>query len=279
MRVSIPSFDTKAELFAYLKEHKSELIAKKKSMPITSDASSLGVSPIKTGENTKANTPVAGNMDVLRVKVVANTANWIDSHSDMLLPGCWDKSINERKNLIPHLHDHVHQLDAKVGEVQDIFGSTLSFSELGIQGLGTTQALIFITDVMKSYNEQVFNQYKAGKINQHSIGLQYTKLDLAINDPESEKEFDFWEKYYPQVINKDVADTQGFFWVVQEIKLLENSAVLFGSNIITPTLDNNVKHTEPGNPTQKNEPHESTQTETEEDHEDLTQQNNFFHNL
>lgn len=249
MRISIPQFTEKSDLYAYLKKNKSELISQKKSMPIYSEAVNFGATKVKTGVSTKANAAVTEDLDSLRVKVVANTANWLDSHMDVLIPGCWDKSIAERKNIIPHLHDHMHRIDAKIGEVADIYASQISFSELGIKGVGSTESLIFITDVMKSYNEKVFNQYKAGRINQHSIGLQYIRLDLAINDEDSEKEMEFWDKYFPQIINQEQAEEKGYFWVVQEIKLLENSAVLFGSNSATPTLDNNLKDDAPSNDT------------------------------
>jgi len=262
MRIKLPEFSSNKELHKYIIENKKSLIDQKKSMPIFSDCVSYGVSQIsKAGQvSTKANLPVQGDQDTLRVRVVANTANWIDSHVDMLLPDSASKSISERKNIIPHLHDHIHKIEAKVGEVVDITTPNLSFSELGIQGVGSTQAIVFETDIMKSYNEAVFNQYKQGRINQHSIGLQYIRLDVAINDEESEKEFDFWNKYYPQVINKQAADERGFFWVVSEIKLIENSAVLFGSNEITPTLDNNVKILAPSNDTPNQEPLNSTQS-------------------
>ena len=254
MRVSIPEFAEKKELYAYLKTNKQDLIAKKRSMPITADPVSLGFSQVKTKEAvTKSNTPVSEDVDVLRVKVVANTANYLDSHMDVLIPGCWDKSISERKNIIPHLHDHMHRIDAKIGEVADIYAAQVSYAELGIDGSGSTESLIFVTDIMKAYNEKVFNQYKLGKVNQHSIGLQYVRIDLAINDEESEKEQEFWDKYFPTIINPERAEERGFFWVVQEIKLLENSAVLFGSNEATPTLDNNVKQIAPSQDTQSSE--------------------------
>jgi hypothetical protein len=260
MRINTPKFQSKKEMFSYLKENKQTLIEQKKSMPIYSDCVNFGSTRIKVGGVAKANKPVDGDMDTLRVKVIANTANWIDSHNDLLIPGSWNKTISERKGIIPHLHDHIHQIGAKVGEVHDIFSSNFSFAELGIAGKGNTEALVFITDIIKSYNEKVFNQYKRGMINQHSIGLQYMKLDLAINDESSTKEFEYWEKFYPQVINKSAADESGFFWVVQEIKLIENSAVLFGANEITPTLDNNLgKNIEPINFTQQVEPLKSTQ--------------------
>jgi len=260
MRIEIPKFETKSELYGWLKTNKANLIAEKKSMPITAEAVSFGVSKVHSKTfATKANAPVHEDIETLRVKVVANTANWIDSHYDMLVPDSAKKSISERKKTIHHLHDHIHRIDAKVGEVVDIILQDLSFSELGIEGEGSTQGIVFITDIKKSYNEKVFLQYKEGRINQHSIGLQYLDLELAINDEESEKEFDFWNKYFDQIINKEKAEELGFFWVVKEIRLLENSAVLFGSNEITPTLDNNVGKTiEPSEDTQAKEPEQST---------------------
>lgn len=262
MRIDIPKFEDNKSLFNYLVENKKDLIAQKKSMPIYSDVIGLKAEKIgKTGFSEKANNPIIEDVDVLRVKVVANTANWMDSHNDVLLSNSWNKSIQERKNFIPHLHDHKHELSAKVGEVVDIFGQDLSFSELGIKGIGMTQALVFITDIMKSYNEKVFNQYKMGKVNQHSIGLQYVKISLAINDEEYKDEFATWEKYSENLINREQAEAKGFFFAVQEIKLIENSAVLFGSNEITPTLDNNVK-IEPSADTQEEQSTESVIVET-----------------
>jgi hypothetical protein len=56
------------------------------------------------------------------------------------------------------------------------------------------------------------------------------------------------------VINKEKIDKAGYFWIVPEMRLYENSAVLFGSNEITPDItDEN-----------KGEPSEDTQEDTEE---------------
>jgi len=253
MRVPIPNIPDKKDLISYLKANKNEIIANKKTFPIISEPVTSPLTYIDNSPIVKDNTAVTRDIDVLRVKVVANTANWIDNHMDMLTETSWDKTISERKNTIPHLHDHIHKVDAKIGEVVDILSSTFSYAELGINGQGATKSLVFITDVMKSYNEKVFNQYKAGKINQHSIGLQYMKIDLAINDEDEKEEFEVWEKNYQKVINKEKADKMGFFWVVKEIKLLENSAVLFGSNEITPTLDNDLGKFEPLLNTQQKE--------------------------
>lgn len=261
MRIKIPEFEDKKALFQYLVANKSKLIDQKKSLPITADPCSFGALQLQTKDEdteTKSNKPVLEDVDVLRVKVVANTANWIDSHMDMILPDAPAKSIKERKGMIPSLHSHLHTFEGEIGDTVEIYLQDVSLRELGLNKAGTTQAVIFISDIIKEYNPRVFDKYKRGKVKQHSIGLQYMKLDLAINDAEWGKEKDFWDKYYPQVINKEVADAKGYFWVVPEYKLIENSAVLFGSNILTPTLDNNMK-AEPEASTLKSEPSQDTQ--------------------
>lgn len=229
------------ELFKFLVENKSQLIAQKKSIPMKYADAVSSTPSLYTIKGDKTEKAVSGDIPPdatsVHVKVVANTAWWCDSQMDVLLPDCWAKSIKERKNMIPHLHDHIHEIGAEIGDVANIYSQNISLSDLGLNKSGTSQCLIFETDVKKAYNEICFNKYRAGKIKQHSIGLQYVKLELAINDEESEKEFDFWNKYVKNVINQDLVEEKGYFWVVPEIKLMENSAVLFGSNILTPTLD------------------------------------------
>lgn len=240
MKVVIDENLTGKDLHRFLIENKQALIAQKKSIIKNTDAISFAPAlfNVKDGQAVKAAAEsVPPDATSIRVKVVANTAYWCDSQMDVLLPDCWKTSIKERKGLIPHLHDHIHSTDAEVGDVANIYSQDMSLTELGLAKAGTTQSLIFETDIKKSYNEKVFNKYKNGKAKQHSIGLQYVKIELAVNDEESEKEFDFWNKYIDKVINREEVEAKGFFWVVSEIKLLENSVVLFGSNQLTPTLD------------------------------------------
>lgn len=237
-KTEIPDGLKGKELTKFLIENKSALIAQKKSMIKTTDCVIARADVFnKSSTTTKAMGEIPADATSVLVKVVANACNWMDSQRDVLLTNSAKRTILERKGLIPHLHDHVHQIDAQVGDVEDIYLADISLRDLGVNKSGTTQCIVFETNIQKSYNEKVFNLYKAGKVNQHSIGLQYVKMDIAINDPDSEKEFDFWNKHYPDVINKDEVDECGFFFLIQEIKLLENSAVLFGSNSLTPTLD------------------------------------------
>lgn len=264
MRVAIPDISDKADRFSYLRENKNRIIKEKKSSIIegANCGSMLIPSTGKSEFSSKQNDPVTEDVDRLKVKTVANTHNWLDFDMDVLLKDCAKKSINERKGLIPHIHDHIRRSDAKVGEVDDITLDDLTFKQLGLEafGSGITQCIVFVTEIIKSYNEKIFNQYKEGRVNQHSIGLQYVQLALGINDPEDKDHFDTWEKHFDKIINKQRAIDLGFFWGVSEIKLIENSTVLFGANEITPTLDNDLgKSNEPAKATHEDEPPEGTQ--------------------
>jgi len=220
--------------FDFLASNKDEVLKMKRSIIKIADVFEMP----KIGNKAMESQPIIENeVDKLHVKVVANTALWVDSQLDMLLPDCWKKSITERPELIPHLHDHIRQIDAKVGEVTAIYGQNFTYTELGINGIGQTQALIFETDILKEYNEMVFAQYKDGKINQHSISLQYINLVIAINDKKQDKEYQLWNQYLPLAINPAKALETGYFFIVKECRIIENSCVLFGANEITPTLE------------------------------------------
>jgi hypothetical protein len=117
-------------------------------------------------------------------------------------------------------------------------------------------ALFMDSRIIKGYNERIFNEYANGLINQHSVGMQYVKIDLAVNDEDEEDEYKVWTDNIDSLGNKEEAEKLGYFWLVREAKLIEISAVLLGSNSLTHTI-------EPLKDTQKTEPHKSTQTELE----------------
>lgn len=244
MKITIPSDLKGKELFTFLLANKEALIAEKKSMPMkyTDTLSHKAVVKYfssKTGatKDDSGNTEDPTDPNKLHVTAVANVFLYMDSQYDVLLPGCCKRTLKERKGKFVQLHDHIYKIDAKIGEVTDVYTKDLQLSELGVLKTGSVESLIFEFDAIKSYNEQIFNQYKAGKVDQYSIGLQYVSIDIAINDPDSPKEIEFWNKNINNIINRDAAIAAGFFFVVSEIKLLENSAVLFGANDMTRTLN------------------------------------------
>lgn len=239
MRVTIPGLKGKA-LFDYLIKNKADLIAKKCSLPIKSDPVAYGSSLTKQNSTTKAE---GDNVEdgTVRVKIVCNTALFCDSYGDVLAPDCWAKSITERgpmgKNLIPHLKNHEHEIDKQIGKVVDLYSEMIKLSVLGYDAKGMAQTLVMVSDVKEDYDEKLYCLYRDLQVRQHSIGLQYIRLQLGVNDEDYKEEFAVWSAHYDQIINKEEADRRGYFWWVPEIKLYENSAVLFGANELTPTLE------------------------------------------
>lgn len=250
MSIKIPEELKGKELITFLVANKAEIIAQKKCLPKMAEAVSfqppLGI--YKDGKCVKAEPAQASEVaDKVNVTIVANTTWWCDSHMDVAIPGCYDKSIRERKGNIPHLHDHKHTLEAEIADVLKVYTKDIPLRDLGIKKEGSVQCLLFNSDVKKELNNSYFNKYKQGRVKQHSIGLWYVKLSLAVapdygDEGDFEEEIEVWNKYYKNIVNKQVVDDRGFFWAMVEIKVMEVSAVLFGSNELTPTL--NTKSTD-----------------------------------
>jgi hypothetical protein len=133
----------------------------------------------------------------------------------------------------------------------------MTWKELGYKYEGDTEALIFDCTIVKERNEYMAEQYAKGRVKQHSVGMQYVKLSLCMNSESKwdKEEKENWDKYYPQVANKDEADRYGYFWAVTEAKCIEGSAVPLGSNFATPTIS-----IEPVGSTQSSEPTEPTKS-------------------
>jgi len=242
-------FGTKEELFKYVKDNLKKIIAEKKSAMKYADAIDfVNVKVLKDDFATKAEseTPESPEEGSILVKVVINTTNLIDSHMDCHIPGLWKKSLQENKTSV-HLREHNRTLDYVIADGEDCVPSVkmMNWTDLGYAYEGKTQALIFQSKVTEDRNEFMYKQYLKGWVKQHSVGMRYVDMFTCINSEDKyyTEEKANWDKYYPQVANKEVADDRGLFWAVTTAKMIEGSAVVFGSNSTTPTLS--VKTSEP----------------------------------
>lgn len=262
---------SKEDLTNYLKSgnkdaRKNSLIAQKKSIIKHGDGIPYFPYDFK-GNAFKANEPLSGIPTQLKVRAIINTTNLMDSHYDVHYPGLWSKSLKEN-GMIMHVQEHKsYEFSGIISDGQDLkaYTKTYSWSELGLDFKGVTEALVFDSIVKREGEEPrnvyMFDQYRKGYVKQHSVGMQYIKMVLCVNEPDNEyygAEFEAWEKYFPEVVNQEYALEKGFFWLIKEAKVIEGSAVPRGSNWATPTLDNNLKRepsdhsrTEPSNDTQK----------------------------
>jgi len=255
MKITGKIFATKKEEIDYLVKHNKEIIEFKKAVvkhttPTTTDKEIC--STVKALSTSKEH----DTDNVIKRTVIGNTYNWLDSHGDVHLDGTFGKSISERQNKIWHLHDHEQKITAKVGNPSKIYEETVQWSDLGIKKAGTTTALMMDSDIRKDYNNLIFQEYKDGNIDQHSVGMYYVKIDFAVNDKDHKAEFKTWNDNIDKIGNREKAEELGYFYAVKEAKLVEISAVLQGSNELTPTIE--AKDIEPEQSTQS-EPEQSTQ--------------------
>lgn len=259
--------DTSKMSIADIVAQKKTIIQSKKQLPIYSEPLIFGVgSKIrpsvihKQEEGEEVDDP-----NKLKVTVVGNTALWCDSHMDVLSTDSYDKTVKEQGLRVPLLHDHIHELTGKLGRTLKLYTQIMQVEDFGITSdVKETRSLLMDAELLKLWDPKIFQMYLDKEVDQHSIGLQYVKLDLAVKNDEFPEEFAIWEKAFPQVINKEKVLKRGFFWWVTEIKLFEISAVLFGSNELTPTLDSSKTNLEPGETTLEKIPGAGASTPAEE---------------
>jgi hypothetical protein len=241
-------FKSKSELFAYLVANRDELITAKKAETKRADptafvsvtAKSELIGAVNKGKYRYENDEEAGKL--IRT-IVANTYNYMDSHDDVHLDGVFSKSLAESAKKVRHLKDHDHSLaTGKIGIPLGFEEKSISWRELGLGKTGMTQALFMQSEIRKDYNDSIYRQYLADEIDQHSVGMQYVKLELAVNEPDDyPNEYRVWEQHIGKIGNRAAVEDQGFFFAVSEAKLLEVSAVLMASNELTPTLGNKTQ--------------------------------------
>lgn len=239
MKISIDENLKGKELFNFLVENKTALIAQKKFEIKKGDAFSIPTMLVinKDGHLVKAEgNTVPVDADVIEVTSIINTTYWLDSHGDVHIDGLWKKSLKENKMLYL-LQEHQMTFKGIIADADDIkaFTKKLSWKELGVEANGETEALVFVSKVKKSRNEFMFNEYRKGHVKNHSVGMRYVDIRMAINDSDYKEEFSNWNKWIDKIANKGDAEAAGYFFGVTEAKCVEGSPVPVGSNSITPT--------------------------------------------
>ena len=140
-----------------------------------------------------------------RVTIMLSKFDNIDSDGDVIRKGAFSKSIQDRGPESPsnrkiaflRYHDWEQQI-GKFISLEETGDGLVAIGELGRSSKGNDALL----------------DYQDGIIKEHSIGFNYIqdKMDL-------------------------VTAGSGDFWDIKEVALWEGSAVTFGANALTPTLD------------------------------------------
>jgi len=239
--ITIPEFADRSKLFDWLVANKSLLIAQKKSTVKHADAFSAGTSYILDDDKTviqKAD-ELPATAKKLKVRSIINTTKIFDSFYDVHIDQLWNKSIKETKdNFLVKQHDFT--FDGIISDNVHVHTKQFEWYDLNYNYPGKTQGLIYDSiidrDEMPDATKSMFDHYRKGKVKQHSVGMRYVELFMAVNDERYKEEFETWKKYYDGIANKEDALHNGYFWAVTIGKNIEGSAVVRGANFATPTL-------------------------------------------
>ena len=232
-------FSTQEKAFKFLCENKKLIIAQKKA--VIKEADSLpyyGTIEAENKEVIKAvNYETLKDSKFIKVVAVSNACNYYDSHGDVSIKGSWNRTAKNTKDGF-HLQEHQMKFDKMISNNVKFTVESKTWKELGYPYDGETDCLVMYSEVDKEDNEYMFKKYIEGKVKNHSAGLRYVDVEFAINSEAdwAKEEKAVWDKYYPSIVNKEDVDERGYFLAVKEQKIIENSAVLKGSNPATPTI-------------------------------------------
>lgn len=173
--------------------------------------------------------------DTIEVKTVINSTNIIDSHMDLHMPNIWNKTVSDNP-YSHHLKQHERKFESVIAKKAASYNENSNFNQIGLDVDFKTVININHFILKRDKMPFMFDAYKNGEVDEHSIGMMYVDLDIAYYDEDSQKQMDFFNEMKEHAVNPEVADEYGYFWVIYEAKKREGSAVVFGSNSITPTL-------------------------------------------
>lgn len=230
-------FATKEDLFKSLSENKELLRAQKKLQIKETDSIAYSFAVNEKNEALKADEVNPSEINTLKIKIVINSCNLFDSHLDVSIEDSWNRTVKNAKRVLL-LEAHKAQFDKIISDEIELAIENISWKALGFEYEGKTQCLVFYATLRKDRNPFMFEQYAKGYVKEHSAGLRYMQVDIAINSEAewNKEEKEVWDKYYPKIANKEDVDQYGYFWAVIEQQIREGSAVVFGSNFATPTL-------------------------------------------
>lgn len=274
MKIIIPDHTGKG-LFDFLIENKSLLMTQKKSVIKEADPFHFTKPFINDkGEAFKAAPSQPDQAGVVTINPVINTTFYYDSHGDVHIDGLWKENIKINNRIYLVQEHKSNQFDKIITNDLKAITKKMSWRDLGEDYDGVTEALIFSNcKVTPKRNPFMYEQYKSGYVENHSVGMIYVNLSLAINDEDYKEEFAEWNKYIDKIANRNEVEKAGYFWPIKEAKIVEGSAVPIGSNPCTPTLNNNM---EVVTQSTKNQPVSTTETTPQFDLSKAISETKFF---
>ena len=232
-------FATKEELFKALRENIDKIIACKtaETYKSYSKGSASGTGFLLKTDDVECKT--GPQMKEGYVYPVINTTLYLDSHNDVHLNGIWDRSVKEQAGKLYYVCDHEIKTNTIIAWPENVNAmvKTVPWSWIGKDFSGNTQALIYEINKSNLVNDAARKIIEDKRPVQNSVRMQYVKIQLGMNS-EAKEDIHykaFYDLHIDSIANKDVAEAQGYFFGVEEAKIIkEGSMVPLGSNDATP---------------------------------------------
>ena len=240
-------FNSKEELFKALAENETFIHDAKKSQVYKSFEKGLQVvTDQKQIEKAFDSTEKGIKFDSDYYYFVVNSANFLDSHSDVHVDGNWNKNVKDQQGKVYLVFDHSLKRSDIIAMKKDVemFTAKISWNMLGKDYEGETYSLIYKVKKDKIVNKEAKEWLEQGHELEASVRMQYVKIETAFNstNPDYSKQKEVYDTYYPQIANKEDFEEIEYFWAVKEAKnVMESSLVLFGSNSATGIVNNENK--------------------------------------
>lgn len=230
------SFATKAELFADLAANAEKIIAVKTSEVYKSEEKGAcnGGFLLKITDAVK----VGPQMKDGYCYPIINTTLYLDSHDDVHFNGIWDRSAKEQNGKLFYVTDHEIKVDSIIAWPQDVavMVKSIPWSFVGKDYPGNTEGLIYEIPKDKIVHACAKSIIEDKRPVQNSVRMQYVKIQMGMNS-DAKEHIDYknyFDKHVDTIANKDVALDRGYFFGVEEAKIIkEGSMVVFGSNDAT----------------------------------------------
>lgn len=271
--MGVPSYltqkfnDLKA-LHYYLKDNNNDIIASKKSSVFKSIDKGAGVCFTDFSKNTNNHAEKASALGFKNEHIypVINSTQWLDSHFDVHLKGCYKKTVKEQQGRVYLIDTHLKGISNIITRKDYIkmMVKEVDWRSLGKDIDGTTESLVFeIPEI--NVRPDALDFIKSTPDLENSFAMRYLNISVAIksNDPSFKEENELWEENIGNIANSDVAKKYGFFYAVKELAIVGEGSicpVVGGSNSATRTL--NVSLEEPSNHSEKDK--EPTKEVTQE---------------
>lgn len=254
------------ELHHFLKDNNEEIISQKKSTVFKSIDKGAGVSFVDFDNNGDEVTEKARGygFKTENIYLVINSTQWLDSHFDVHLKGCYKKTVKEKQGKVYLIDTHLKGLGNILADKSDInlLIKDIDWNLLGKNIEGSTECFLFEIPKLKVRPDALQFMSKTPDL-ENSFAMRYINASVAIksNDPAFREENELFDEYIQNIVNPEMANKYGFFYAVKELAIMGEGSicpVIGGSNSATRIID----ISEPSNHSEsnKNEPSKDTQT-------------------